>query len=287
MLMVGAFVFALAVVEIGLRLYLWQYIRTHVQPLHVPAEGGTLVYVLGDSIPAGYGLNQGESWPSQLQTILAARTNPPYSVYNAAEPGAGLIGLRNEQIGAVSQVAAGTPLVAIFEVGHNDRTSLMFSGEAYEEDIGETGKIWGEMRIFRLFRSFQERRMRWRAPQQILEEGRERFARDIGALCSVFTSRGGSCIFATYPVCGVIGQEQSSEYALAHNQTRAAQLTINQLIRWTGERLGVPILDIADLVELPMGWSEDDCLDAVHPTARVDRRIAEVVADALVPEPVP
>lgn len=281
LLVVASLGIVLGLVEGGLRLYTWYYVRSRLKPIGALADGAAMVYVLGDSVPAGYGLPPEQAWPAQLQTLLATRTSPPTVVYNAAQPGAGLMGLRTGQMDTLSSLRTGVPLVGLFQVGHNDRTSLMFHGQAFEEDTDEISKIWGEMRILRMLRSFEERRLRWQPPQTISDEGLARFTRDLGKLCSSFTAKGGSCIYATYPICGVIGQEQSSDYALEHNRTRAAQLTVNQLIRWAGEHDGVPVLDIAERVPLPISWSPDDCLDAIHPTARVHLRIAEVVADAL------
>lgn len=280
LLSLGALLLALALVEGGLRVYTWWMITRRLAPLTLPQGDGGLIYVLGDSVPYGYGLDPEQAWPAQLRALLAKRGGS-YEVYNAAEPGASLGGLRERQLQALSRVTPGTPLIALFQVGHNDRTSLMFNGRAVEEDEAAVGAIWSELRLVHLYRSFEERRRRWEPPANITDEGRAVFSRDLGTLCRSFTDRGGTCILMTYPLCGVIGQERPSDYALAHNRVHAAQITVNQLIRWSGHALGLHVLDVAQELPLSASWSADECIDAVHPTGPIHGRIAELVADTL------
>ncbi len=277
-LVLGGLLLALLLVEGGLRVYTWAYITRRLAPLTLPAEGGGLVYVLGDSVPYGYGLSPEQAWPAQLGGMIHARG---YEVYNASEPGASLMGLRLHQLSALQQVSPGVPLIAMFQVGHNDRTGLMLNGKATDEDRDEIAPIWSEMRLMRLYRSFEERRRRWAPPERISDEGREQFARDMGRICQTFKDRGGTCIVMTYPLCGVMGQEHDSFQAMGYNRTHAAQITVNQLIRWSANRLGLPLLDVAQDVPLSASFSADECLDAVHVTGPVHTRIAELVADRL------
>lgn len=275
---------ALGAVELGLRLYPWMYLRSRAQTLTMPDDGGALVYVMGDSIPAGYKVQVEEAWPAQLGALLGQRAGPRVEVYNAARPGASVVGIWQDQVSALHQITPGTPIVAILQIGHNDLFHLVKTGRAAESAWVDPVAIWNEMKLTRLLRSFEERQRRWRPPEQVSDTGRADFAHDLEQVCEHVRGFGGTCIFATYPVCGHVGPEAGVDRAAGYNRLRAAQVTTNQLIRWAGHATATPVLDFEYLVDLPPDWSLADCNDAVHPSAAVHRRMAVAVAETLFPD---
>lgn len=277
----------LGVVEIGLRLYPWIYLRSRAQPLTLPGEGGRLIYVVGDSIPAGYKVQVEQAWPAQLGAVLSPRANPRYEVYNAAQPGASVVGVLGQQLSALDQVTPGTSIIGVLQVGHNDVFHLAKVGQAVEARGEDPSELDGQMKLTRLLRAFDERKRRWAAPAEISDEGRQSYAADVAQVCQAFQSRGGTCILATYPLCGVVSDQLPHDRATGYNRLRAAQVVANQLIRWTGTSLGLAVLDFEYLVEIPRDWSLETCNDAVHPSVAVHRRMGEAVATTLFPVAAP
>src|SRR3954454_13128686 len=74
------------------------------------------ILVFGDSISAGYGLAQGESWVALLEQRIK-RDNLDYQVVNASISGETTLGGRNRIAGALQQYR---PAVVIVALGGND-----------------------------------------------------------------------------------------------------------------------------------------------------------------------
>ena len=283
LLLLASLAASLGVVELGLRAYPWLYMRYRAEPLELPSQGAALVYVMGDSVPAGLRIDAADAWPTWLGRLLAERPGPQVQVYNAAQPGASLFALLKDQTSALYQVQPGTPLIAILQVGHNDLFSMVNEGMAVTAGDAEMNSLWTELRLLRVFHSWAERKRRWSAPDKVSEEAQARFARDVKRVCGPVQERGGRCLLATYPVCGMVGRERTEYYARGHNRIRNAQLTVNQLLRATAKTDDLKLLDFEEQVSLPVVWSEDYCADAVHPSAAIHHKMAEVALAQLFP----
>ena len=80
------------------------------------AQAAGSILVLGDSLSAGYGLGQGQSWPALLEKRLREQ-RLDYSVVNASISGDTTAGGRS-RIGAVLETAK--PSIVIIALGAND-----------------------------------------------------------------------------------------------------------------------------------------------------------------------
>lgn len=81
----------------------------------VPAKGAPVILAFGDSLTAGFGVNQQESYPARLQSLLK-KEGYPYKVVNAGVSGdttAG--GLRR-----IDWLLKHKPSIVILELGAND-----------------------------------------------------------------------------------------------------------------------------------------------------------------------
>jgi acyl-CoA thioesterase-1 len=85
-----------------------------VAPAGAAPRGTILVY--GDSLSAGYGLAQGESWPSLLQQRLK-KEGFDYNVVNASISGETSAGGASR---IASTLAQGHPAATVLELGAND-----------------------------------------------------------------------------------------------------------------------------------------------------------------------
>ncbi len=280
-------VLALLAVEGALRavpaLILW----SRRLPAEAVVTGDTVVIAMGDSVPYGFGLKAGQSWPAQLELALHARGRTDIKVRNSAQPGARADTLLNTQMGAFTDLPEGVSVHVIVQVGHNDYA--LFGGVGRDPEdarlpIPQIMPWWWDLRVARAFRWFRDAYERDGAPRQLSETAQATYVEYLGKLHAELTKRGATLRLATYLVPGEATATLSPQDAISVNDKRQVQLEVNRLVRKTGEDLGLPVLDLAWSVPGLPSWDPAWFLDGIHPTAGANRVIADTVADELFPE---
>ena len=277
----------LLAVEGGLRaipaLILWSR-RMPAEPV---AAGDTVLIVMGDSVPYGFGLAAGQSWPAQLQIALHNRGRDDVHVRSSAQPGARADTLATTQMGVFKELPEDVSVQVIVQVGHNDYA--LFGGVSRlptdtRMPIPEIMPWWWDLRVARAVRWFGDALDRDRPPERLSETAKATYVEYIGKLKADLDTRGATLRIATYLVPGEATADLAPMDAIAINDKRAVQLEVNRLVRQTGQDLGVPVLDLAWSVPGLTSWDPAWFLDGIHPTAGANRVIADAVADELYPE---
>lgn len=277
----------LLLVEGGLRAVPAFILWSRREPAEAVARGDTVLIAMGDSVPYGFGLATGQSWPSQLQIALHNRGRDDVHIRNSAQPGARADTLLNTQMGAFQDLPEGVTVHVIVQVGHNDYA--LFGAVSRSPDdarlpIPEIMPWWWDLRVARAARWFSEALDRDRPPARLSEAAKTTYVEYLGKLKADLEGRGATLRLATYLVPGEATADLSPMDAIAINDKRQVQLEVNRLVRQTGQELGVPVLDLAWSVPGLPSWDPAWFLDGIHPTAGANRVIADAVADQLYPE---
>lgn len=260
---------------------------SHRMPVEEAAAGDTILVAMGDSVPYGFGLKAGQSWPAQLQVALHNRGRDDVHVRSSAQPGARADTLATTQMWIFEDLPDDVHVEVIVQVGHNDY-ALWGAVSRDENDarlaIPQDMPWWWDLRVTRAARWFQEAARRDRPPEHLSEKAKDIYVEYIEKLRDDLAKRGATLRLATYLVPGEATRDLSPMDAITINDKRQVQLEVNRLVRKTGEDLDIPVLDLAWSVPGLPSWDPAWFLDGIHPTAGANRVIADAVADELYPD---
>ncbi|HZL99269.1 MAG TPA: GDSL-type esterase/lipase family protein, partial [Planctomycetota bacterium] len=232
------------------------------------------IVALGSSSTFGYGVPPGDTWPSQLERLLA-RTGCRVEVINAGIPGGTAERLRWFFEGVLRPL---DPDVVIVDLSFNDRSA---GGAADERahframtttGIGAVERLVAGWVASRRERDFGAYVQAMDGGLPVAEEDRERFSReparrfqeslrDLAAACG---AAGAKLVFVQEPLRAGLGSASLSDYHAA--------------IAGLGRELGAPVVAPQaelDAAQVPV------FLDAVHPTPAGHAIIARAIAAAL------
>lgn len=265
----------LVALEVGLafapRWLAWRY---RVAPGVVSA---TTVVVIGDSVPFGYGLPPGQGWGAKLGAALAAVGSTTAAVRMNAHPGADL----NDAERQVFPCGAGVVYVSM--LGHNNFI--------FHDDLVRGTRVIDTSRPrpvapapFDRLRVVRLALWAWDRAGGLgvdFEEGlRTRAEAGYRDLAARVRQCGGTLVTLTYVVPGPPPADAPQADHLA--QATAGQRRVNEHLRSYAAREGDALVDLEYLVPVAPTWTPDEFLDAVHPTAALQERIAASLAEQLV-----
>ena len=250
-----------------------------------PVERGEYVLCVGDSVTAGTGLGRGQSWPERLQKSLEPHGIP---VVREAAPGAGLAWASEHAVPAIEASQDGVPLVLVM-LGHNDQVRFEpGAGRALRahrfEELGDPHQGWKGPRLFRF--------LRWGVQDGVpgvagIEHLRAVFAAHLPPLIEAAETRGGRVTLVTYLIPGPPPAELDEDAAELLVDVRAAQATVNALLRTEALDRGLGLIDLEHDVPVGATWNTEQWLDHIHPSEHLTRDMGDHIEHILIPEESP
>lgn len=274
----------LGLVELSLRAVPAALLWSRRLPERPVSSGDTVILVLGDSVPFGYGVAAEHSWPAQLVAALQARGRTGLHVRNQATPGARSDTLLATLSSALDALPADASARVLVQVGHNDYTfygGFRRTPQSERVPIPHVMPWWWDLRVARVARWWGEALDQARWPESLDEDVQTRFIANLGQVVEQARSHDAEVLLLTYLVPGEAGAGLSPQEAIMINDLRRIQLEVNRLLRRAAVELDVPLLDLAWTIPGLPTYDPAWFLDGVHTTAGTNRAIADAVADRL------
>ncbi len=273
----------LLLLEVGLSLYPKVAVHLRNETL-VVGDARLLITAFGDSVTYGYGVQQGEDWPRQLQGRLGFM-DPPPALASMARPGAGLATVVELGIPRLKPAEPDLRSVVLLMVGHNDFLTWPETGvnpfsadmNAYENNPTPRAAEDSRPRLVRVASWAWNLAFSTPPEVQVERASLQWYTGELRAFHKAVQESGGHDYVLTYLVPGEPGPGLDPAKAEVIRTTRAAQLICNEAIRQSAAAVGMSLIDLERLVNVPSTWTPDWFTDHIHPSPLGHAAIAEVV----------
>ena len=256
------------------------------------AQVQTALYFIGDSVPAGSGVNLEQNYPSRVRHLLTARGfGDRVAVYNLARSGASSSSLV-EMLRVLEEDPSVQQRLVIAQIGHND--FVMFTDEFQGDGQNPTlepgvvgprskSKSWfSELRIWRLLKGVFRAARHMPPTFHLSAPHLKAFRYNILYMAKQVRAAGGTLIMTTYLVPHSPPKGAPKHVLKWFSHSNSTTLRVNQITRAICEKYNIPLIDLQRLIAVPRVWSRGDgFLDNIHITPALHDQVAEAIVSYL------
>lgn len=255
----------------------------------VPSHSEIGIGVLGDSVPSGFPNDWSQAYPNRMREMFQARGVSSVTVVNLARPGNTSLEVWSSLDRLEELFQKSNSGILLLQVGHNDfpefwsQFGIEYRGEAPTGFHPPESHIWERYRLVKVIRLGLRTLSEDPFPRTLRPEQREAYLHVVQYVQDWSQHRGVQLHLLTYLVPGDVKDiENAGSFVKNTTIVRRFQTDMNRLIRQVAAQVGCGLIDLEALIPVPPHWDSAWFHDSIHPTARLNERIARVVTDELI-----